>query len=89
MPTVKHDSGGVMTWTCFAATGSGHLIVSESNLHISILDKTRFDYKHSNKTTTERLKRERVNVLQWTEVLSWDLKRAVHKGTPANLNELK
>lgn len=40
MPTVKHDSGGVMTWTCFAATGSGHLIVSESNLHISILDKT-------------------------------------------------
>lgn len=56
------------------------------------------DLKHSSKSTTEWLKKKRVEALQWpsqspdlglTEMLSWDFKNSVHKQILANFNELK
>jgi len=53
------------------------------------------DPKHSSKSTTECLTRKRIKVLQWssqspdlnlTEMLWWDLKRAVHKRMPMIIN---
>ncbi|MEE6515924.1 hypothetical protein FKM82_025084 [Ascaphus truei] len=36
IPTVKHGSGGVMIWACFAATGPGNLAVIESTMNSSV-----------------------------------------------------
>lgn len=48
------------------------------------------DLKHDSNSTTEWLKKKRINVLQRPKLKSkpHDLKRAVHKWMAANLNEL-
>lgn len=56
------------------------------------------DHRHSINSTTERLRKKRVKVLQWpsrspdlnlNKMLWRDFKRAVHKRMPAHFNKLK
>ena len=53
------------------------------------------DPKHSSKSTTERPKKKRIKVLQWSsqsldinlaEIMWWNLNRAVHKQTKTSVN---
>lgn len=37
--TVRHGDGGVMVWPCFAATGFGHLVVTESTMNSTMYTK--------------------------------------------------
>jgi len=34
--TVEHGGGGLMMWACSAATGPGHLAVTESTMNSSV-----------------------------------------------------
>lgn len=51
------------------------------------------DLKHKGKSTSERLKRNRIKVLEWAsqslELLWWDLKVAIHHWQSSSVAELK
>ncbi len=78
LPTVKHGGGSVMVWGCMSAAGTGELQFIEgtmnANMYCDIL-KQRLgrravfqhdnDPKHTSKTTTALLKKQRVKLMDW------------------------
>ncbi len=88
--TVKHGGGSVMVWGCFA--------VCDLKLKRTWVMQQDNDLKHTSKSTSEWLKKNKIKVLEWPsqspdlnliEMLWHDLKQSIHAQKPSNVAELK
>ncbi len=109
IPTVK-QSGRVMVWGCFAASGPGRLAIIDGTMNSALYQKILKenvrpsvcdlklkrtwgmqqdnDPKHTSKSTSEWLKKNKIKVLEWPnqsldlnliEMLCYDLKQSCSK----------